>query len=84
MYDIQWEILYFPNYPSKNGDQHVFFSKGTYSLGDGGVWSNLSVHSMHNAENCLIDHQSRLSDVQVSEDAKFKAYQDIWYLLNLN
>ena len=56
-----------------------FFLNATTSL-DGIAYANDFIAS-HKASGCLIDHQSRLADYEVTDEMKLKVRRSVWSAL---
>ena len=76
MPDITYFVTYHQDYPGSNGEEHVFFLNAKDSV-DNLLYQNMYLES-HPASLCLIDHQSRLSDIIIPEESKLKICQAIW------
>jgi hypothetical protein len=74
--ELQYFVTYYPDYPGSNGDEHVFFLNAKDST-DFVVYSNLYLES-HRATSCLIDHEARLADINIPEEAKLRILQAVW------
>lgn len=76
MLELTYFVTYHQDYPGSNGEEHVFFLNAKDSS-DNVLYQNMYLES-HSASLCLIDHQSRLSDITVPEELKLKIRQAIW------
>ena len=84
MYESVWEIKYYPDFPDASGLQHVFWAIGTGKISNGSEFQFREIVSMHEASGCMIDHESRMSDLTIPDEIKFKFYKDLWGMENLS
>lgn len=80
MPDIIYFVTYAPDYPGLDGDEHAFFLNASTSHPNLG-YANDFIAS-HKAANCLIDHQSRLADYEITDEMKLKVRRAVWSALN--
>lgn len=79
MPDITYFVTYSTNYPGLDGDEHAFFLNANTSS-EGLAYANDFITS-HKAANCLIDHQSRLADYEITDEMKLKVRRAVWSAL---
>lgn len=75
MSEITYEIKFYPDFPGQDGDEHAFFAN--FYIG-GEKSSSLEFISSHKAESCLIDHYSRISDIEMPDDLLLRAKRMAW------
>ena len=71
---IEYFVTYEPNYPGLNDNEHAFFMNATT---EGYSYSEDFIES-HSSTNCVIDHASRISDYEITDEMKLKARRAIW------
>lgn len=79
--EITYYVTYYSDYPGLNGDEHAFFLNASTSQ-EGLGYVNDYIAS-HPAENCLIDHGSRLADYEITDEMKLKIRRAIWSALSI-
>jgi hypothetical protein len=79
MAEITCFVTYAPDYPGLDGDEHAFFLNASTSE-TGLSYANDFIAS-HKAASCLIDHQSRLADYEITDEMKLKVRRAVWSAL---
>jgi len=78
--EITWWVTYHDDYPGKEGAMHGYFANadcGTSKLRN-------CVIELHLASGCLIDHESRILDVEIPEWIKTHLQRTHWENENNN
>ncbi len=73
---IEYSVSFADDYPGIDGPHHAFFINAITSV-PGLAYSNDFIES-HKAENCLIDHNSRLADFEITDEMKLKVRRAVW------
>lgn len=76
---IEYSVVYADDYPGLEGVHHAFFMTAKVPAYDF-LYQNDLIES-HSAENCLIDHASRLADFEITEEMKLKARRSLWFAM---
>lgn len=79
MPEITYFVTYSNDYPGLNGLEHAFFLNASTSI-PGLGYSNDYITS-HTAASCFIDHESRLTEYEITDDMKLKVNRSIWSAL---
>ena len=76
---ITYSIVFYDDYPGLDGVDHAFFMSASVSSYD--LFYANDLIGSHKAENCLIDHRSRLADFEITNEMKLKARRSIWFAI---
>jgi len=74
MPEATWWVTYHDNYPGKDGVCHGYFANADC----GHTQIRNAVIEIHLAAGCLIDHQARISEVEIPEWVKKDLEQIHW------
>lgn len=72
--ETTWWVTFHNDYPGPDGPMHAYFANADC----GETMIRLKVISSHPADGCLIDHQSRISDVDIPNDFKLELAIHHW------
>ena len=78
MPEISYQITHSPDYPCADGLHHAYFA---HIMVDGNPYSQYNLISSHLAAGCLIDHESRIVDVEIPEEITLMAQRLVWRMV---
>lgn len=78
--EATWWVTFHDDYPGENGLMHAYFSNADC----GHTMVRNKLISSHIADGCLIDHQSRISDIIIPEGHKLELRIHHWMSEKLN
>ena len=78
--EVTWWVTYRDNYPGREGMMHGYFANadcGTSELRNAPI-------ELHPASGCLIDHESRIAEVEIPQWIKTDLERNHWEKENNN
>jgi hypothetical protein len=82
--NITWWVTFEPDYPSANGLMHVYCANADVENTPIGSRFDVIPNTEHPADNCFIDHSSRLGDIEIPEEMKSKLKLQYWMYRKFN